>query len=79
MANQVAGGDKDLTEARGRLDRAMAALETRLKAAKAAGDDDLFAAPDRTRERALEAAAGAASVALGRAADEVRAILNGEG
>lgn len=69
-----------------RLERALSRLEQKaaaLKAAPAAEDGDLFApraAPaDAARVAELEAAAREASAALGRAADEVRALLAGEG
>lgn len=73
-----------LEDAAQRLDRAMAGLEARIKALKARnarGEGDLFDAPSAgpsERERELETAAAEASAALGRAADEVRSILNAE-
>jgi predicted nucleic acid-binding Zn-ribbon protein len=93
MANEPADdGPIDLGQASARLERAISALEGRIKAMRAQsarGEGDLFdqdrsrLADDldgaRARERALEEAAAEASAALGRAADEVRAILNGEG
>ncbi|HYF22193.1 MAG TPA: hypothetical protein VD929_02235 [Caulobacteraceae bacterium] len=83
----MADGRSELEEAAARLDRAVAALEARvrgLKSRAARPEGDLFdAAPDpggpSPRERALEEAAAEASAALGRAADQVRLILNGEG
>lgn len=72
-----------LDAARARLDRALAQLEQKARAVNSAppADDDLFSPrPDESRRVAeLEAAAREASAALGRAADEVRAALDGEG
>jgi len=78
--------------ARARIDRALNDLERKVREAKArpapVADDDLFAprsggaAPDpesAARVAELETAAEEASKALSRAADEVRAMLNGEG
>lgn len=77
----------DLDAATARLERAMTALEARLKSRKArpafaqAADvpaEDLFARLEASdRERALEAAAEEAAAALGRAAREMRAVLKG--
>ena len=88
----MADSAPDLSLAAQRLEKAIAALEGRMRALKekgARGEGDLFdqdrsrLAGDldeaRSRERALEEAAVEASAALGRAAQEVRAILNGEG
>ena len=72
-----------LDAARDRLDRALTQFEQKAKALAsrpAPGDDDLFAPrPGEGRVAELEAAAREASAALGRAADEVRAALDGEG
>ena len=78
--------------ARARIDRALNDLERKVREAKArpapVADDDLFAprsgggVPDpesAARVAELETAAKEASRALSRAADEVRAMLNGEG
>lgn len=69
-----------LGEAASRLEKAVAGLETRVRALKAeaaAGEGDLFAArPSGDGE--LEAAAREASAALARAADELRAMLGEE-
>lgn len=72
--------------ARARIDRALNELERKVREAKARpappADDDLFApraggADARATE--LEGAAQEASRALARAADEVRALLDGDG
>ena len=81
----------DLAEAVARLDRALGALELRMRALRAQSqrsESDLFDQDrarlaeelDQAQERnkALEAAALEASMALGRAAGEVRAVLSGE-
>ncbi len=81
----------DLSQAANRLDKALAALETRIRTLKskaASGVGDLFdrsASSDSAeleaalaRKRELESAAKDASAALGRAAADMRAILNGE-
>ncbi|MBS0296693.1 MAG: DUF4164 family protein [Proteobacteria bacterium] len=88
----MADDKADLSLAAQRLEKAVGALEARLRAMKAQGQsgegslfdqdrsrlaDDLDAA--RAREKALESAAAEASAALGRAAEEVRAILSAEG
>lgn len=77
--------------ARARIDRALNDLERKVRELKARpaplAEDDLFAprvaaAPDADgadRVAELESAADEASKALSRAADEVRAMLNGEG
>jgi hypothetical protein len=77
--------------AKARIDRALASLERKVLDIKARpasappiGDDDLFAPragaeADAARVAALEHAAADASRALSRAADEVRAVLAGEG
>ena len=78
--------------ARARIDRALNDLERKVRELKTlpapVADDDLFAprsggvAPDpdsAARVAELETAADEASKALSRAADEVRAMLNGEG
>lgn len=73
--------------ARARIDRALNELERKVREAKArtapAADDDLFApragGASDPRAAELEAAAEEASRALARAADEVRALLDGEG
>ena len=89
------GNPKDgqgMTQAADRLDKAITALEGRMRALKSKAEtatsdlgDDLFAshATQGRAEldaygRALEDAGREASAALGRAADELRAILNGE-
>ena len=83
----------DVTQAAERLDKAISALEGRMRALKSKAlertpdlGDDLFAsAPPAAQAeldaygKALEDAAQQASAALGRAAQELRAILNGEG
>ncbi|MBX7248666.1 MAG: hypothetical protein K1X35_06375 [Caulobacteraceae bacterium] len=73
----------DLDAAIARLDKAMGALESRVRDLKAQahrpaveGHEDLFA-PDSGREKALEAAAREASQALDAAAAEIRAVLEG--
>jgi hypothetical protein len=78
--------------ARARIDRALNDLERKVRELKArpahVADDDLFAprsgaaapnAESTARVAELETAADEASRALSRAADEVRAMLNGEG
>lgn len=85
-------GESALELAARRLDRALGALELRLaQGAKAPPADggDLFAREPaeaglaaeldrvRARERELEAAGAEASAALGRAIQEIRAVLNG--
>jgi hypothetical protein len=88
----MAEANPDLSLAAQRLEKAIAALESRMKALKAQGErgeGDLFDQDRarlaegldaaRAREKALEEAAAEASAALGRAAREVRAILSGEG
>lgn len=78
--------------ARARIDRALNDLERKVRELKArpapVSDDDLFAprpgsiasdAESAARVAELETAAEEASRALSRAADEVRAMLNGEG
>jgi hypothetical protein len=85
----MAEAPEALADAIGRLDRALAALENRFRALRtmsARGEGDLFdqdrarLAADldaaRSRERVLEEAAEEASAALGRAASQVRALLN---
>ena len=80
-----------LSNAIDRLEKALSALESRFRALttiSARGEGDAFdhdrarLAADldqaRARERALEEAAEEASAALGRAATQVRALLNGE-
>jgi hypothetical protein len=87
----MAEAQADLAEAIARLDRALGALELRMRALQAQsqrGEGDAFDQDrarlaeelDRAQERsrALEAAAAEASLALGRAAGEVRAVLAGE-
>jgi hypothetical protein len=83
----------DVTQAAERLDKAIAALEGRMRVLKSKASaetpdrgGDLFAsAPPAAQAeldaygKALEDAAQQASAALGRAAQEIRAILNGEG
>ncbi|MEH6663927.1 MAG: hypothetical protein V7678_03680 [Brevundimonas sp.] len=75
--------------ARARIDRALNDLERKVRELKArpapVADDDLFAprsggggGADSARVEALETAADEASKALSRAADEVRAMLNGD-
>jgi len=81
----MAEAQSELEQAAARLERAVAALEGRVRALKAraaakpSGGDLFDAAGPSPRERALEEAAAEASAALGRAADQVRLILNGEG
>jgi hypothetical protein len=79
----MADGQTDVSAAEARLNKALAALEGRMRALKAQAnkaEGDLFAsAGPGAREKALEEAAAAASAALGRAADEIRAVLGGEG
>ena len=76
--------------ARARIDRALNDLERKVRELKArpapVADDDLFAPRlgggdpgSAARLAELETAADEASKALSRAADEVRAMLNGEG
>ncbi|MFN4295849.1 MAG: hypothetical protein ACK4FB_03335 [Brevundimonas sp.] len=76
--------------ARARIDRALNDLERKVRELKArpapVADDDLFAPrsggddpASASRVAELETAADEASQALSRAADEVRAMLNGEG
>ena len=85
-------GDSALDLAARRLERAISMLESRMadkmaQASAAAGglfDQDrakLAADLDasRSRERALEEAGAQASEALGRAIDEIRAVLGREG
>jgi hypothetical protein len=87
----MADAQAALAEATGRLERALNLLEMRVRALKAQSrrdDSDMFDQDrarlaeelDRARERgrALEEAAIEASRALGRAALDVRAVLNGE-
>jgi hypothetical protein len=88
----MADAQADLAQAVERMDRALIALETRmrtLKAQSARGEGDPFD-QDRSRlaealdqaqdrEKRLAEAAVEASAALGRAAAEVRAVLNGGG
>jgi hypothetical protein len=87
----MAEAQPDLAEAIARLDRALGALELRVRALQAQsqrGEGDAFDQDrarlaeelDRARERgrALEEAAIEASLALSRAAMDVRAVLNGE-
>lgn len=83
--SREAGGEGMLADAVRRLDRALARLDATLAERTAPPVRDLFPQSDsglaaeleasRARERALEAAATAASQALGRAAVEVRAVL----
>jgi hypothetical protein len=81
----MADAQTDVTHAAQRLEKALAALEGRMRDLKAAKAEPrsggLFPDPpaDTARTRELEAAAAEASAALGRAADTMRAILNGEG
>ena len=77
--------------ARARIDRALNDLERKVRELKTrpapVADDDLFApragegrdTGNAARVAELETAADTASKALSRAADEVRAMLNGEG
>lgn len=76
----MSGSAADLDAAIARLNKAMGAVEARVRELKVKadappGDDDLFARPDSGRERELEAAAAAASAALDQAAAEIRAVL----
>ncbi|HEY3812389.1 MAG TPA: hypothetical protein VGL66_04125 [Caulobacteraceae bacterium] len=89
----MAGETPDMTQATDRLDKAVTALEGRMRALKSKAEahapdpgDDLFSARPSAGQaeldaygKALQDAAQQASAALGRAADELRAILNGEG
>ena len=85
----MAGETPDVTQAADRLDKAITALEGRMRALKSKAveqSDDLFAQPSHGGQgeldaygKALEDAAQQASAALGRAAQALRAILNGEG
>jgi hypothetical protein len=76
----VAEGPTDLSLANARLEKAIAALENRVKSLGAKGkpgDGDLFKPGQASaREKALEAAALEASAALGRAAAEMKAALD---
>jgi hypothetical protein len=87
----MADSQTALAEAASRLERALSLLETRMRALKAQsgrGEGDLFDQDrarladelDQARERgrAFEEAAIEASLALSRAAMDVRAVLNGE-
>jgi hypothetical protein len=70
-----------LQSAAERLDRALAALDAkarRREAEASVGDDDLFAPRSSAAQSELEAAAREASAALGRAADQIRALLDEE-
>ncbi len=82
----------DMSQAAERLDKAITALEGRMRALKSKASesselaDDLFAERPAAGQgefdaygKALEEAGREASAALGRAAQELRAILNGEG
>ena len=90
------GNPKDgpgMTQAADRLDKAITALEGRMRALKSKAEaasanrgGDLFSALPAAGQgeldaygKALEDAGREASAALGRAADTLRAILNGEG
>lgn len=76
MADQAT----DLSLANARLEKAIAALENRVKSLGSKGkavDGDLFkTGAANEREKALEQAAREASAALGRAAAEMRAALD---
>ncbi len=85
-------GDSALDLAAKRLDRAISMLESRMAdkmaqvSAEAGGLFDADRAKlaaeldaSRSRERALEEAGAQASEALGRAIDEIRAVLGREG
>ena len=72
-------------QAADRLDRAITALEGRLRTLKSKASEpagDLFASPAQAEldayGKALETAGREASAALGRAARELRALLNGD-
>ncbi len=74
----MAEAPNDLNLASARLEKAIAALEGRVKTmgAKSKSDEGLFKSGDGgAREKALEAAAREASAALGRAAQEMRVVL----
>jgi hypothetical protein len=80
----MSGSSADLDAAIARLNKAMGALEGRVRDLKAqaskpaaSGDEDLFAPADSGREKALESAAEEASQALDKAAAEIRAVLEG--
>ena len=89
----MAGETPDVTQAAERLDKAISALEGRMRALKSKAsaetpdlEGDLFASAPAVAQgeldaygKALEDAAQQASAALGRAAQALRAILNGEG
>jgi len=88
----MADGQPDLNTAAERLEKALAALEGRMRTLKSKGSNttgNLFDQPSaadsaeleslRSQKAALLAAGREASAALGRAADEMRAVLNGEG
>jgi hypothetical protein len=89
MAVDTLNESPGVTQAAERLDKAVTALEGRMRALKAKppeDTDDLFARAPAAGQveldaygKALEDAAQQASAALGRAAEELRAILNGEG
>jgi hypothetical protein len=88
----MADGPSTVSEAADRLEKALGALEARVRVLKSKashGEGDLFDRVDSgesadldaalARRGELESAARDASAALGRAAQEMRAILNGEG
>ena len=93
MADGNSNDSAGMTQAADRLDKAISALEGRMRALKSKAEaqasdrgDDLFSARPAGGQaeldaygRALEDAGREASAALGRAADTLRAILNGEG
>ena len=88
----MAGETPDVTQAADRLDKAITALEGRLHTLKSKANaaserpHDLFAGHEPGRDqaeldaygRALEDAGREASAALGRAAQELRSLLNGD-
>lgn len=87
----MSGGDSALDQAARRLDNALHVLEQRLSQRLKAASADVGGLFDqdranladqldqsRARERELEAAGAQASVALGRAIDEIKAALNGQ-
>lgn len=76
----MSASQTDLDGAIARLDKALSSIEQRVRELKATppgavAGDDLFADDRAERELVLEAAAAEASVALDRAAAEIRAVL----
>ena len=87
MQEPIANGDGPLTEAAKRFEEALSGLEEHLNSRLSGDEADREATDEqlgqlsselsqaRRRERVLRDAAAEASAALGRAADEVRAVL----